>query len=787
MTLLDTEDALMVISAMVVCGQTFTDEIISRVQSVVVNHPDISRADLSRRVCEWLNWRSPSGALREVACRTALLKLHRQHKVELPAPQPGPPRPNYQKTTGQAETACSPPMVSLSSLGTIELLIVPHAKSQLSDQWNDLIRTYHYLGCGPLCGAQLRYLIHSSTQGWLGGLSFSAASWQLKSRDRWIGWSPAARRKNLQLVVCNSRFLIVPTLRAPNLASHVLSRCTEQLAGDWKQRYGYAPVLCETFVDTTRFSGTCYQAANWIRVGETTGRGRQDAERKATKPIKDVYLYPLTNDAKARLCCEPPRPVIMRSETDWAEAEFGGAQFGDQRLGKRLVSLAHDFFARPQANIPQACQTRAKTKAAYRFLEHGETTMEKIIAPHYEATLGRIQHEKIALAVQDTTSLNYSTRHATTGLGPISDSNTVIGLEVHDTMAFNLEGTPLGLLNLQVWAREPLVPGERKPYKNKRPREERESRKWFESYRAVADMQRRLPTTRLVSVSDRESDIYELFELALADQNNPWLLVRAVQSRRLADEEKNAWEYMAEQEVAGVQELSIPRKGVRKARTAKLAIRFSSLEIKEPKNRLRHRTKQQTLFAVVASEIETPAGVESLEWKLLTTKPVESFSEATEVLGWYTKRWGIEVFHRILKSGCNIEERQLGNADSIEACLAIDAVVAWRVFHLTKLGRETPEVPCTVAYEEAEWKAVVAYQTGNPVAPAQTPTLNQMNRRVASLGGFLGRKSDGNPGTQTMWLGLQRLDDLAGMWCVMTGIDPPGRTMLSVSSGPTYG
>jgi hypothetical protein len=414
--------------------------------------------------------------------------------------------------------------------------------------------------------------------------------------------------------------------------------------------------------------------------------------------------------------------------------------------------------------------------------------MEKIIAPHYEATLGRIQHEKIVLTVQDTTSLNYSTRHAATGLGPISDSNTVVGLEVHDTMAFNLEGTPLGLLNLQVWAREPRVPGERKnTHKDKRPREERESRKWFESYRAVADMQRRLPATRLVSVSDRESDIYELFELALADKNNPWLLVRAVQSRRLADEEKKAWEYMAEQEVAGVQELNIPRKGVRQARTAKLAIRFSSLEIKEPKNGLPHRAKQQTLFAVVASEIETPAGVESLEWKLLTTKPVESFSEATEVLGWYAKRWGIEVFHRILKSGCNIEKRQLGNADSIEACLAIDAVVAWRVFHLTKLGRETPEVPCTVAYEEAEWKAVVAYQTRNPVAPAQTPTLNQMNRRVASLGGFLGRKSDGNPGTQTMWLGLQRLDDLAGMWCVLTGIDPPVRTMLSVSSGPTYG
>jgi hypothetical protein len=176
-----------------------------------------------------------------------------------------------------------------------------------------------------------------------------------------------------------------------------------------------------------------------------------------------------------------------------------------------------------------------------------------------------------------------------------------------------------------------------------------------------------------------------------------------------------------------------------------------------------------TVWAILAEEMDAPACVEPLKWMLITTLEINGFIEAVEKLDWYTLRYWIEVYHRTLKSGCKIEQRQLGKADRIEACLAIDMVIAWRIFHLTKLGRQTPDVPCTVFFEDAEWKALVAYKTQNPVPPEKPPSLREAMHMVASMGGFLGRKGDGEPGTKTMWLGLQRLDDLTEMWktCIM--------------------
>ena len=189
--------------------------------------------------------------------------------------------------------------------------------------------------------------------------------------------------------------------------------------------------------------------------------------------------------------------------------------------------------------------------------------------------------------------------------------------------------------------------------------------------------------------------------------------------------------------------------------------------------------------AVLARETAVPAdGSEPVEWLLLSTLPVADFAAAVEKLRWQTGRWGIAVYHRVLKSGCKIERRQLGVADRMEACLAIDLVVAWRIFHLTKLGRETPDVPCTVYFEEHEWQALVAYVTGCADVPATPPSLGEAVRMVAELGGFLGRKRDGEPGTQTIWLGLPRLDDLAAMYLVLR---PAARPTLTVFSNRTYG
>jgi hypothetical protein len=449
---------------------------------------------------------------------------------------------------------------------------------------------------------------------------------------------------------------------------------------------------------------------------------------------------------------------------DWSEEEFGGAPLPDRRLKQRLLWIARDFYARPQAQIPQACQSRAKTKAAYRFFKHREAKMEILLDAHHRSTYRRIANERVVLCPQDTTSLNYNTHRATEGLGTIGSvrADGVLGLLVHDTMAFSVQGTPLGLLDVQCWARDQEEFG--KSHKRKqRPIAQKESYKWLRSFQRVAEAQRQSPDTMLVSIGDREADVYELFQLALADPHAPKLLVRAEQDRLLTQGQEKLWSAVTSEPLAGVQELHVPRTQSSPAREARLEVRFAKVTLKPP---FRDGSKLDplTLWAVLAQEVGPPQDVEPLSWMLLTTLPVGNLQEAVEKIDWYTKRWGIEIFHKTLKSGCKVEERQLGDASSIQACLAIDMVVAWRVYHLAKLGRETPDIPCTVFFEDAEWKALLTFVTKVPVIDGQPPTLRDAMRKVASLGGFLGRKCDGEPGTKSLWLGLQRLDDITLAW-----------------------
>jgi len=651
----------------------------------------------------------------------------------------------------------------LSDLGEIEIIKIDSRYSKAHKIWRELMDDYHYLGSGPLCGHQMRYLIKSKRYGYLGGFAFSSAAWKLQKRDQWIGWDDSERATNLNKVACNSRFLIVPQVRVKNLASCVLSKCIKKLREDWNERYCIKLVLLETFIDIERYSGISYQASNWIYIGRTKGRGRQDRCNRYDKSIKDIYLYPLEKGFREELCSNASKiDIKANSPMDWAEEEFCNAKIGDARRSKRLITIGRDFYARPQSNIPQACGSRAKTKAAYRFMENKNNTMEKIHKSHYEATLNRIMQEKVVLAVQDTTTLNYSTHPATENLGLIGYRDEgVIGLILHDTMAFNVEGTPLGIIDVQCWARDPAEYGKkhlRKQYKI----EQKESYKWLKSFNATAKVQERCVETTLISVGDREADIYEFFHLALSKPEGPKLLVRAEHNRLLADGQERLYEYISSQELAGMQVVQVPRKKKHMSREAKLEIRFAEVKLNPP--RVKKELGELSVFAIVAEEVEVPEGVEGLRWILLTTCEVRTFEQAIEKLRWYCLRWGIEIYHRTLKSGCKIEQRQLGSADRIETCLAIDMVVAWRIYHLTKLGRETPDLDCTVFFEDAEWKALVAYKTQNPIPPEKPPKLREAIHMVASLGGFLGRKSDGEPGTQTLWLGLQRLDDITEMW-----------------------
>ena len=707
-----------------------------------------------------LDWRNLNGRLKDMNCRKALSLLRQAGALRLPDVTQGA---TFTRRTIQHDFVLSPVSCSLQELGIVTLVLIDKRLSEEALIWKSLLKL-HYLGDRLFC-AGLRYLVHSSVHGWLGALAFSPAAFRVSARDQFIGWSEQNRLSNLDRVISNSRFFIHPEVRVPHLASHVLGKVLRRVSRDWQNRYGKEPLLVETFVEQNRFTGTSYRAANWIHVGVTAGRGRQDRQHQGALPPKDMYVYPLHR--RWRVLLGGSRQEEMPSSGDWADEEWGQASLGDSRLVQRLISLGRDRYAHPQANIPQTCGSRSKAKAAYRFFDHERTTLQNLLAPHIEATTKRVAKEKVVLAIQDTTSLNYGTHPATESLGPITNIPTgVVGLMLHDTLAVNTEGTPLGLLAAQCWTRNPAEYG-KKVKRHQLPIEQKESNKWLISFKAAAATAAACPETTVVSVGDREADIYELFALADQTPKAPLLLVRAQHDRKLYEEQSRLSEHLKKCPEAGRQEIIIPRKGKRPARTAQLSIRYSKVVLAPPTGK--QDWAPLSIWAILAEEQQSPEGIEPLRWLLLTTAPTDTFAQACEYLSWYTLRWTIEVFHRTLKSGCRIENRQLGSANRLEACLAIDLVVAWRIHHLTKLGRETPDVPCSIYFEEAQWKALTTFVTKQP-SPARPPTLRETIRMVAILGGFLGRKGDGEPGAQTLWLGLQRLDDLTEMWKVMTNI-----------------
>jgi hypothetical protein len=749
-----------------VCGHHFSQSIRDRIQETVSMEPAISRLELSRRVCQWLDWRSPSGRLQDMSCRKALAQLNRRGVLDLPERE----RLYGFERSASTRTHVDVPKLhgALSKLGKVSVDPITSRYSRESKIWFSLLDRYHYLGSGPLCGAQIRYIVKSSIHGYLGALAFSSGAWALRCRDEHIGWTEAARRKNLCRLVGNARFLILPTVKVKNLASHVLSVALSRLPEDWEERYHIRPVLVETFVDPTRFSGTCYKAANWLDIGQSAGR-------RDGKP-KRVFLHPLCPGWREILCSEPPIRLgdIPRPERPehWAEEEFGTVRLYDNRLKQRLYNIAQDFYGQPQAGIPEACGCRARTMGAYRLFHNPKVTMDVVLNAHKEATLERIKAERIVLAPQDTTTLNYSTHPMTEGLGPIRNTeDTFMGLLLHDTLAFTEEGTPLGILDARCWARDPQDRGKRYR-RHDLPIEQKESMKWLRSFRKVAELQKLCPDTLLVSVGDRESDLYELFVEAVQDPGGPGLLVRAEKSRNRKVEEQFLWEFMWHQDVVGSLKIHVPRRGSRKARDAWVDLRFAEVELKAPSRS--GSIPAVRVWAVYILEQASDERVDSpIEWMLLTTVEVKTFEDAQKRVEWYTGRWGIEVYHRTLKSGCRIKDRQLGAADRLETCLGIDMVVAWRIYHLTMLGRETPELPCTVFFKDIEWKALCCYVKKTPVAPQTPPSLREAMFMVGAIGGHLGRKSDGFPGTQTLWRSLQRLETATEMYAIFTQQDYP--------------
>jgi hypothetical protein len=273
------------------CGREFTDTELAEIRRLLVEDPKTTRWALSRLLCETLGWRKPDGGLKDMSCRVALLRMQEHGLLLLPPPcRKNGNGKRHVRRTPHAEPQpllCTP----VGDLRDLRLEIVAGKRDSLL--WNEYVDRYHYLGYQPLPGAQMRYFARAEGR-ILALLGFGAAAWKTAPRDDFIGWNRVQRESRLHLIVNNARFLILPWVASKHLASKLLGRAARRLPADWLSRYGYRPVLLETFVDKRRFSGTCYKAANWLRLGDTQGRGKLDTAHAHALPVKSVWVLPLT-------------------------------------------------------------------------------------------------------------------------------------------------------------------------------------------------------------------------------------------------------------------------------------------------------------------------------------------------------------------------------------------------------------------------------------------------------------------------------------------------------------
>lgn len=282
-------------------GRGISNEDIQFIRDLIDQHPQASRWRLSKLLCEAWDWRQVNGALRDMVCRSMMLYLHRAGHIQLPAKKQSPPNPMAKRRKPSTDIVLdqSPIPGPLRALRPLEIRLV--RRTGLESLFNSLIERDHYLGYTQPVGEHLKYMVFSHDRP-VACLVWSSAPWHMGPRDRFIGWTPAVRRSNLHLIVCNTRFLILPWVQVPHLASHILGKMARRISVDWPEIYNHPLYYLETFVDTERFAGTCYKAANWIHVGRTTGRGIKDKVHKVTLSKKDVLAYPLTKDFREKLC-----------------------------------------------------------------------------------------------------------------------------------------------------------------------------------------------------------------------------------------------------------------------------------------------------------------------------------------------------------------------------------------------------------------------------------------------------------------------------------------------------
>jgi hypothetical protein len=450
----------------------------------------------------------------------------------------------------------------------------------------------------------------------------------------------------------------------------------------------------------------------------------------------------------------------------WLREEFCGVDLGDKRLDRRLIKTAELLGKSPVSPINEACGDWASTQAAYRLFDNDKASPEAIREPHIAATVKRmVACGGPVLVAQDTVFFSYGEHPKTRGLGPIGKSNEAHdrGLIMHNALAFTASGVPLGLLSQRIWAREE-VPEEEYVEKILRLQctaiDEKESSKWLLALRET--VARTPKGVQVVTIADRESDFFEF--LTAAKELGARYVIRACRDRKLVAEENAGWETMIEAlaaaPVLGSLEVAIPGNGKRKARTAVIEVKVAQATIQPPQRRGHARdsgsTDPITVRVIGATESAAPAGQEAVSWVLLTNLPVADFDAAREKVQWYGKRWGIETWHKVLKSGCKVEDCLLETGERLARYLTVFSIIGVRLMHVAYLARVQSDIPATEVFSKEEIEALHV-RVHKALPPAKPPALREVVRLIGRVGGHLGRKCDGEPGMTVLWRGWMRL------------------------------
>jgi len=453
----------------------------------------------------------------------------------------------------------------------------------------------------------------------------------------------------------------------------------------------------------------------------------------------------------------------------WMDVELAGCQFADVRLGQRLCKLLEQMSDSPGSSLPLACQDWAGTKAAYRFFANERVSEEEILGGHFASTRQRVASaEGRVLILHDTTEFSYQ-REKGSEIGLLHRAvvgkdwkgrlrhRTIFGLQMHSSLAVSTEGLPFGLAAIKFWTRKKFKGCnalKKKVNPTRVPIEEKESFRWLENLRQATALLDR--ADRCVHIGDRESDIYELF--CAAQEARTHFLLRTCVDRLAGDGNHTIADEMKRAAIQGRHRILVRDKSG-EASEATLEIKYQRVRVLPPIGKHK-QYPELTLTVLHAVEKGAPKNREKVDWKLITDLPVQSLADAIEKLEWYALRWKIETFHKILKSGCKVEEAKLRNADRLVNLISVCCILSWRIFWMTMIQRSVPKASPRLALTEAELLLLDQLVETPHATAKKKPTLSHYLTKIARLGGYLARACDPPPGNMVMWRGLSRLTDI---------------------------